>query len=182
MKIRYVDHIRTFSGQAAIKLKEEVEDNYDYEASPSIEDVAKDTQTGDLSLIPAYNRTIGIMFDHLALVEKYGLVMTGRRIIVPVSFYAGVYPGCAIHDPVYSIEKALAQCSQFISERGLAEKLVFTSSTVKGIELVKKGKHGIAIASKDALLDAGLEIIAEDIGNKDGNMSNFTEFIVVTKL
>ncbi len=144
---------------------------------PKWEEVAKNTTGNDVGIIAYENATVGILKDNEELIEKYRLLRT-KTIIVPVILCAGTYPGNNAYDAVYSYKDALGQCTKYIRAVNLCGKEVSTDSTSAGVSLAKERRTGIAIARKEALLDGGLEIIAEDIGDK---RPNFTKFYVVRK-
>jgi prephenate dehydratase len=179
MKIYYLGPSKTYSEEAAQISAKKIGNGCIIEAKETLEEVLKNTSEQDLGVIAYYNRTIGLMQDHLDLIKKYGLTAIDR-IIVPIILTIGNYPGGKNSDCVYSHEKALAQCTEYL-QRYPNIKLISVNSTAEGANIVSKKKNGFAIAKKEALIDAGLEILAEDVGNMDGKIPNFTDFMVVKK-
>jgi len=79
---------------------------------------------------------------------------------------------------VYSYEKALAQCSNFLTEHNITP--IATQSTAEGKKIIleKQDKSIGAIGSRELANDSQLRILEENIGNE---RYNITRFVFVTK-
>ncbi len=143
------------------------------------EDVAKEiSESGDIGVIAYKNATVGVLKDNELRIDRYRLRRI-KSITVPVVLCAGIYPGSLNNNKVYSYKYALRQCSTYLYEMKIDKnEQIPVNSTAEGVSMVKQYKNGIAIARKEALLDYGLEIIAENISDVK---QNFTEFYVVSR-
>ena len=136
--------------------------------------VAGSAQFGTL---PHYNLEDGLVQKGLDLIYEHNLRIVGAER-VPIVWAAGIHPQDRRRSVVFSHPKALAQCSGWIKRECPDASQVETLSTADAPEKVKEFGRGVAISRREAL--AGLEIIAEGIGNDTGNIPNFTDCYIVT--
>ena len=182
MKIYYLGPRWTYSEEAAETFAAKMNGytvKTELEAKDSLEEVVQSTQGGDFGIVAYYNRTFGLMYDHLELIKRNKL-MVMDRVIVPITFAIGRYPGTVDFDTVYSHPKALPQCRGYL-EKNPQLNTTPVRSTSDGANKVKEEKYGLAIAKKEALEAAGLEILAEDIGDGHEKIPNFTDFLAVRR-
>ena len=153
--------------------------NYNHIMTPKSkwEDVAREISGNDIGVIAYENAIVGLLKDNEELIDKYGLKRI-KTVVVPVVLCAGIYPGSKNNYSLHSYKDALTQCKKYIAEIGLQGKEIPANSTSEGVSIVKQNRNGIAIARKEALLDAGLDVIAENISDKK---QNFTKFHVVKR-
>ncbi len=184
MKIYYLGNYETyppksytFAELAAEILKNKNGNKYELIPKPSWESVVESLNSDSLAVIAYENKTVGKLKKTLDLIEKNNLIKL-ETIVVSVVLCAGIYPGSKEVDAVYSYQDALSQCSVFLRDNGLLNKTNPVNSTAQGTMIVKKRKSGMVIAREEALLDAGLEVIAKDISDKK---KNHTKFYVVKK-
>jgi prephenate dehydratase len=185
MELYYLGPAKTFSEQAALALAEMLGEAADLKPSPNFEAIARAVAAGVsgsrcFGVLPYYNLLEGLVQENLDLIYEYILHIVGAKR-VPVEFAAGVHPDASQATvTVYSHPKGLAQCSDYVQARipGAVAKPV--SSTAEAARIVRETGEGLAIASRAALLEYGLTILDEDIGNRRQGRSNFTDFLLVT--
>lgn len=181
--IAYLGPQGTFGEEAANKLAKSV-NNPKLMPMPTHDAVAKNIRNGikaDYGLLGYYNQREGVVQENLDLIYENNLFIVDA-VRVPIIMSIGKHPDSKIEDKVHSHEKALAQCSEYIASNYPNAMLMPSSSTAEGIHLVKDGKSGLAIGRKEALVKNGLEVIAEDIGNRRHSQQNYTDLLVVSGL
>ena len=148
----------------------------------SLEAVAKSlrgtsAERTDYAVMACYNFLEGLVQECLDLIYENKLSILGSQRI-PIEFAIGCAPGNIEFQKVFSHPKALAQCSDYL--RPLSQgRAVPAASTAVGAKTVSESKSGLAIASKSALTEFGLEILGENIGNRRHEKVNFTDFYLV---
>lgn len=185
MKISHLGPKNTYTGKAAQNIADDLDMGVEMMPMTSLEAVARSLGGGsqtrpDMVVMAYYNFLEGLVQECLDLIYENDLRIIGMHRL-PILFSAGKYSGSRDLEGVYSHPKALAQCSGWLSENYPNAKQVPIESTAAGVEKVMDLCSGIAIASNDAIVGAGLEVIGEDIGNKKHGTSNYTDFYLVTK-
>ena len=141
-------------------------------------EVVKSLKSGiaDLGVVAHYNLLEGLVQSNLDMVYGNGLRIAGFQRVA-IKWYAGKYPeGKA--EAVYTHQKALGQCSEWLSRQDVRQ--IPVESTSAGAVRIAREKSGMAIARKEALEGNGLEVIAEDIGNRKYGLQNYTDFYVLS--
>ena len=181
MRISYLGPAGTYSEKAALKLSESM---HGCELSPelSLESVAKKVHSGSsgLGVMAYYNHLEGLVQECLDIIYENKLQIVGMQR-VPITFSIASYPGSRDSSAVYSHPKALAQCSAWLLANCPDSRQIAVESTAAGAIKVMESKAGLAIASKNALEECNLSIVAEDISNRRHGSSNFTDFYLVSK-
>lgn len=153
-------------------------ENYHVERwEDAMEEIAKGK--ADYGVFPIENSTAGSIVDIYDLLMKYDMHIVGEQII-KVSHALLAVPGTRIEDiqTVYSHPQALAQCAAFIQKRGWEGKPLLNTAVAAQKVLKEGNKSQAAVASSYAGKLYGLEILAQDINDKNVNS---TRFIVVSR-
>ena len=161
----------------------------DTRPQPTFDAVAAAVAAGEGDgVLPYYNLLEGLVQESIDAVFERGLrVVDAARL--PITFAlgrGGPPPGDGTDAPdgteVISHPKALAQCSDHLDHHYPALRRRPAASTAEGAALAaRSGQY--AIAKPDALRDAGLRVIADDVGNRSGGgtgRANFTDFLRVS--
>lgn len=153
-------------------------------------DVFSAVQEGrvDAGLVPIENSTEGSINWTYDLLLNSQLTIAGEKFL-RVRHYLLAKKGTALQAglKVYSHPQALAQCRDFLQEKGLqAVQYYDTAGAARDlaqgkIEATGQGKAqsgAAAIASRKAAEHYGLEVLAEGI---EDNRNNYTRFILISK-
>ena len=131
--------------------------------------------TADYAIVPIENSVEGVVartLDELASGEP--LLITGESIL-SVSFALMVKPGVKISDikRLATHPHAEAQCREYIAKNIPGVEVIMTASTAAGAEAVAKGEADGALAAAVAAKNFNLEVIAEDVGDKQAAVTRF---------
>ena len=131
--------------------------------------------TADYAIVPIENSVEGVVartLDELASGEP--LLIIGESIL-SVSFALMVKPGMKISDikRLATHPHAEAQCREYISKKIPGAEVIMTASTAAGAEAVARGEADGALAAAVAAKNFNLEIIAEDVGDKQAAVTRF---------
>ena len=131
--------------------------------------------TADYAIVPIENSVEGVVartLDELASGEP--LLITGESIL-SVSFALMVKPGVKISDVkrLATHPHAEAQCREYIAKNIPGAEVIMTASTAAGAEAVAKGEADGALAAAVAAKNFNLEVIAEDVGDKQAAVTRF---------
>ncbi|MFC1526739.1 prephenate dehydratase [Candidatus Latescibacterota bacterium] len=132
----------------------------------------------DFGMAPVENSLAGSIHEVWRLLPEHRLPVCGE-ILLRISHCLISHPGSSLGDicDVYSHPQALAQCHDFLhSLDGARQHEVYdTAGAVKMIK--ERGVRGeAAIASAQAAVDHGMEIVAGDLETR---IENFTRFLVL---
>lgn len=150
----------------------------------SISDVLHAVSAGDVEvgLVPIENAiegSVNITLD--ALIFDHDLRMQ-REVVIPIVMCLLVPPGVGMSDieRVVSIPVATAQCRGFLAEHLPGVEQVPTNSTALAAQIVAQESDGRSAAIGTSLAGKvnGLEVLAEDIEDHQGNE---TRFVAVTR-
>lgn len=182
MKIAYLGPVRTNSEKAARELGARISPECEYVPCVAIQGVADAIRSGavDFGVMPCYNYLEGLVQQTLDLIYDNRLYISDVYRL-PITHCLGAYPGSSSRNEVYSISVALGQCTEYLAEHHPEVKQILVSSTAEGARLVAEKKQGLAVSPREALEYFGLEVIAEDIGNRRHGKKNFTDFYLVSK-
>ena len=126
-------------------------------------------------VLPYYNLLEGLVQESIDAVFERGLrVVAAARL--PIAFALG---GSAGVDVVRSHPKALAQCAYHLDAHHPAARREPVASTAAAVKLAATD-GGLAIAKREAFEAAGLPVLADDVGDRRGGRSNFTDFLRVS--
>ena len=176
MKIHYLGPEGTFTHEAASKFFSPI-GQVELIASKSIPSILSEIESEDgaLGVVPFENSVHGIVIPTLdSLIFDHEKIKIVGEVSIPVTF--GAY--CKIPDPknidtVISHPHALAQCRQFITDRGLLERTA--NSTADACKLIAEGNDTaiVAIASSAAAKKFGLHPLSENIEDYLGAVTRF---------
>ena len=181
MKIAYLGPERTNTERAARELGSGISPECEYVPCVAIQGVADAVRNGaaDFAVMPCYNFLEGLVQQTLDLIYEHRLYIGGLYRL-PITHCLGAWPGSAGNDEVYSISVALGQCTEFLASKYPLARQIPVSSTAEGARIVAEKKKGFAVAPKEALEFFGLDVVAEDIGNRRHGKQNFTDFYLVS--
>ena len=131
--------------------------------------------TADYAIVPIENSVEGVVartLDELASGEP--LLIIGESIL-SVSFALMVKPGMKIADikRLATHPHAEAQCREYIAKKIPGAEVIMTASTAAGAEAVAKGEADGALAAAVAAKNFNLEVIAQDVGDKQAAVTRF---------
>ncbi len=180
-ELHYLGPAETFAEQAAKTLERTLGDRFDLIPKRSLEELIENVDDSTFAVVPYYNLYEGLVQETLDLITENGRHIAAAQRI-SVKFAIGRFPGTSpdADDVVYSHPKAIPQCSVFLSQHFRYIRRQEVLSTAEATRVVVEKRSGLAIARREALQKAGLEIIADDIGNRQYGRTNFTEFLLVT--
>lgn len=138
-----------------------------------------DMKTGDRAVIAVENRLVGLLEDHLDLVEANGLTVV-KELWVEVDLALAAPKGSQLADirELRSHPVALAQCRRWLGAHP-EMRLVEWSDTASALASLLEGETGLAAVGSKAAAEAwGLDILVPDIADVDGNA---TRFLLVEK-
>jgi prephenate dehydratase len=131
--------------------------------------------TADYAIVPIENSVEGVVARTLdELASGAPLLIIGESIL-SVSFALMVKPGMKISDikRLATHPHAEAQCREYIAKKIPGAEVVMTASTAAGAEAVARGEADGALAAAVAAKNFNLEIIAEDVGDKQAAVTRF---------
>ncbi|MSO33999.1 MAG: prephenate dehydratase [Candidatus Nanopelagicaceae bacterium] len=131
--------------------------------------------TADYAIVPIENSVEGVVARTLdELASGAPLLIIGESIL-SVSFALMVKPGMKISDikRLATHPHAEAQCREYIAKKIPGAEVIMTASTAAGAEAVAKGEADGAIAAAVAAKNFNLEVIAEDVGDKQAAVTRF---------
>lgn len=131
--------------------------------------------TADYAVVPIENSVEGVVartLDELASGEP--LLIIGESIL-SVSFALMVKPGVKISQimRLATHPHAEAQCREYIAKNIPGVEVIMTTSTAAGAEAVAKGEADGALAASAAAKNFNLEVIAEDVGDRQAAVTRF---------
>lgn len=149
---------------------------------PSFAAVFESVKAGETEhgVIPIENSLTGSIHDNYDLLLAHDLVITGE-IKLRIVHNLLVNPGTKLEDirRVYSHPQGLSQCKDFLSGLHQAD-LISVYDTAGAARRVKEtgSREEAAVASEQAALDYGLEVLRAGI---ESNHKNFTRFLVLSR-
>jgi prephenate dehydratase len=164
----------TFSEAAALHFGEVLKPQATMEGVA--EAVAGDAAA--VGVLPYYNLLEGLVQEPVDLIYSHRLhVVAARRL--PIVFAAGCAGELADVRRVVSHPKALAQCSGWLRANLPDVPLEAAASTAQSATLAAASAEVLGIAPAATIVAAGLNLIADDIGNKPAGRTNFTDFLLI---
>lgn len=143
---------------------------------PEFGQVFREASGGALGVVPVENSAAGSVTAVYDLILKYRFFIVGAVDVRVEHCLAAAAPGEVAK--VLSHPQALAQCSEFIAERGLlAREYSNTAAAAQAVAQRKEPGLG-AICSEDAARRYGLTIIERGVQNV---RNNTTRFVAVSK-
>ena len=177
MKVAYLgaEKSSTFTEKIA---REIFNANYEFVPLRPIINVinAVETEKTDFGVVPIENLINGEVRETLDFLTETSKTKIIQEKALKIVHCLGTLRGNEKINEVYSKDQALEQCSKYLYENYPNAILITTSDTAEGAGFIAKQNilEAGAIASEQALKDAGLEIIARDICP-----NNKTRFVVL---
>ncbi|MEM9514980.1 MAG: prephenate dehydratase [Actinomycetota bacterium] len=172
----------TFTQQALLTQNDLVEhEHVPFRTVPDVLDAVAAGQV-DVGLVPIENSIEGMVnFTQDALAFDYDLLIT-REIVIDIEHCLLAAPGVQLADvkQVYSIPIAAAQCRLWLREHLREAEVIAAHSTADAARLVSEEASSTtaALAPRVAAEHYGLDVIASDIADQQGNQ---TRFVVVAR-
>jgi chorismate mutase/prephenate dehydratase len=129
----------------------------------------------DFGVVPIENSTDGRIIDTLDMFTRLPLKICGEIQLSIHHNLLGLGPRGDINE-VYSRPQALSQCRDWLSRNMPQSKLIDVTSTSTAAQLARTKPGAAAVASRQAGIEYGLEVLAENI---EDNKNNITRFAVI---
>lgn len=129
----------------------------------------------DLGVVPLENSSDGRIVDTLEMFTRLPVRIRGE---VPLRIHHYLLAKCSRSEitQVYSKQQALSQCRDWLSRHLPHARTIAISSTAAAAELARDRAGTAAIASREAGVHYGLDVVAEKI---EDNLHNLTRFAVI---
>lgn len=126
----------------------------------------------DFGLVPLENSTDGRIADTLDMFTRLPVQICGE---VLMRIHHNLLARCPRTDivEVYSRPQALSQCRNWISKHLPTARVIEVMSTATAAELARDKQGAAAIASQQAATHYGLDIVAANIEDQQGNLTRF---------
>ncbi len=167
----------TFTQQALLSQPDLLE--AEHVAYRTVPDVLDAVESGDIDVgvVPIENSIEGMVnFTQDALAFDHDLLIT-REIVIDIEHCLLALPGVALDDidAVHSIPVATAQCHRYLREQLPDAEIRGAYSTADAAQQVSEAgdAHLAAIGPRVAAEVYGLEVVAADIADHDGNQTRF---------
>jgi chorismate mutase/prephenate dehydratase len=123
-------------------------------------------------VVPLENSTDGRIADTLDNFSRLPVKICAE---VPLRIHHTLLAACdrSAIEEVYSRPQALSQCRNWLARHLPAARLVEVTSTSLAAEMAAKKPHAAAIASRQAGVHYGLDVLAEKIEDVAGNTTRF---------
>jgi chorismate mutase / prephenate dehydratase len=170
-RIAFMGPIYSYSHLAAIhRFGQSVE----FVPVATIAAVFEDVNRGhsDYGLVPVENSTDGRIADTLDMFTRIPLRICGEIDLKIHHFLLGKYPRTDVKE-VYSKPQAISQCRNWLAKHLPAARTIEVTSTSTAAQLAAEKPGAAAIASIQAGVHYGLEILAENIEDNPGNITRF---------
>jgi chorismate mutase / prephenate dehydratase len=126
----------------------------------------------DYGLVPVENSTDGRIADTLDMFTRLPVRICGEINLKIHHFLLGKCPRNDVKE-VYSKPQAISQCRNWLAKHLPAARTIEVTSTSTAAQLAAEKPGAAAIASIQAGVHYGLEIMAENIEDNPGNITRF---------
>jgi chorismate mutase/prephenate dehydratase len=126
----------------------------------------------DYGLVPVENSTDGRIADTLDMFTRLPVRICGEIDLKIHHFLLGRFPRNDVKE-VYSKPQAISQCRNWLAKHLPAARTIEVTSTSTAAQLAAEKPGAAAIASIQAGVHYGLEILAENIEDNPGNITRF---------
>ena len=178
-KVVYFGSEGAYSEEAAIGFFGESCDRF-YASRFEDAYTALNEKKADYAVLPIENSSTGTISEVIDLLVEYGLHIVGE-IYVPIRHCLMGIKGSSLSNikTVYSHEQAFLQCSKFLNSLSGVTHEEYYSTALSARMVADSGDPSkAAIAARRSARLYGLEILAEDINNSNGNT---TRLAVISK-
>jgi chorismate mutase/prephenate dehydratase len=126
-------------------------------------------------LVPIENSTDGRVIDTLDMFNRLPLRICGE---VQISVHHNLLACCQRGEitEIYSKPQAFSQCRDWLAKNMPHARLIEVTSTSTAAQLARDKPGAAAVASRQAAVEYGLQLIADDI---EDNTNNVTRFAVI---
>ncbi len=132
-------------------------------------------QHADFGLVPVENSTDGRIADTLEMFTRMPVRICGQVEMHIHHMLLGKCPRGQIRE-VYSKPQAISQCRNWLAKHLPLARTVEVTSTATAAQLAGEKPGAAAIASRQAGVEYGLDVLAESI---EDNPHNVTRFVVI---
>jgi chorismate mutase / prephenate dehydratase len=126
----------------------------------------------DFGLVPMENSTDGRIADTLDMFARLPVGISGQVEMEIHHTLLGKCPRTEIKE-VYSKPQALSQCRNWLAKHLPAARTIEVTSTSTAAQLASEKPGAAAIASLQAGVECGLNVLAENIEDNPGNITRF---------
>jgi chorismate mutase/prephenate dehydratase len=126
----------------------------------------------DFGLVPVENSTDGRVADTLDMFTRLPVHICGEVEVAVHHFLLGKGPRTEIKE-VYSRPQALSQCRNWLAKHLPIARTIEVTSTSTAAQLAAEKPGAAAIASLEAGVHYGLNVLAENIEDLPGNTTRF---------
>ena len=123
----------------------------------------------DFGLVPIENSTDGRMADTLDMFTRLPVQICGEVQLRIHHNLLGRCPRAEVHE-VYSKPQALSQCRNWLAKHLPSARTIEVTSTSTAAQLAQDKPGAAAIASMQAGVHYGLDVLAADIEDNPGNL------------
>ena len=126
-------------------------------------------------IVPIENSTDGRVIDTLDMFNRLPLRICGE---VQISVHHNLLACCQRGEitEIYSKPQAFSQCRDWLAKNMPHARLIEVTSTSTAAQLARDKPGAAAVASRQAAVEYGLQLIADDI---EDNTNNVTRFAVI---
>ena len=170
----YLGPAYSFSHMAALERFGESADLIPVNTIPAVfEEVNRGH--ADFGVVPIENSTDGRIIDTLDMFTRLPLRICGE---IQLSIHHNLLGRASRGDinEVYSKPQALSQCRDWLSRNMPQSRLIEVTSTSTAAQLARDKPGAAAVAGKQAAVEYGLQLLAENI---EDNKANVTRFAVI---
>lgn len=166
------------AGKKWAKKRKALKGKYELRYFEDIPSVIAAIAKGEISfaVIPVENSLEGAVTVTLDLLMEQKGIKIVDELVLKIVHCLLAKKGCTSIKKIASHPQGLAQCRRHLAENYPGVELVPLSSTSAAAVKASKSKNFAAIASKEAAVEYGLEVIEEGIQD---NNANCTRFIVI---
>jgi len=176
-RVAFLGPKSTFSHQAAVK---HFGHSAQFDPAPNIESVFSAVEQGnsDYGVVPVENSIEGTVNLTLDCFVDSPLLICGEMNLKVSHFLMSKAENISHIKTVYSHPQPFAQCRNWLNKHLPGAEQIPSSSTASAAETVCDKQNSAAIAGKLAAEIYGLNILAENIQDRQ---ENFTRFLIISK-
>ena len=126
----------------------------------------------DFGLVPIENSTDGRIVDTLDMFTRLPLRICGEILL---HVHHNLLARCDRSEinEIYSKPQALSQCRDWLARNMPHARLIEVTSTSTAAQLAREKPGAAAVASQQAAVQYGVQIVAENIEDNENNMTRF---------
>jgi len=174
VKVAYLGPLYSYSHQAAAEYFGTTVDFAPVSTIATVFDELLHSHV-DYGVVPLENSTDGRIVDTLGMFARHPIHITGE---IQLRIHHNLVARCGRGEiqEVFSKPQAFSQCREWLSKHLPGVRLVEMTSTAAAAQLAAEKPGAAAVASLQASLNYGLNIVAANI---EDNKSNVTRFAVI---